>query len=311
MAARGASPHVDWLNIKPEELQNVDFPVYIYDPQPGDLVVFPPATAHQVWNSGSISTKMVWNILHPLSLEAGLNYVQPPFNRLCHPDVARTNLSLACAMLSLLRDRVQIPPNLDILTRLFRQMFHDEIIDGQPATPMSPVSIPETAIATCNFCGTAIWNRHLQCRECQDFDLCLLCFLNGRSCEHISSYQWAEIVPLETCRRVLQRAETLLDSKPSYKPVGERQNSLGTAVNDLIRAKRSTTTKLCHLCRIDHLEWKGRRCGTCSAFFCYRGLYRHFDMNSADIMRCKGPWICPKCSEICNCRVRFSFSFAE
>lgn len=308
MAARGASPHVDWLNLTPDELQKADFPLYVHEQKVGELVVFPPATAHQVWNLGAISTKMVWNILHPLSLEAGLNYVQPPFNRLCHPDVARSNLSLACAMLSLLREEPRpIPPDLPLLAKLFGQMVRDEMIDDQPVTPVSLVRIPDTAIATCDFCGTAIWNRHLRCNECQDFDLCLLCFLSGRSCDHLSSYTWAEIVSPETCSQVIHRGESILGYKIEENTNSGHRKSLGTAVNDLMRARQSNTIKLCHLCRIDHLEWKGRRCDTCSAFFCFRGLFRHFDMNSADVMRHSGLWVCPKCSETCNCRVCFCF----
>ena len=248
--------------------------------------------------------------LHPLSLDAGLHYVQPPFNRLCHPDVARSNLSLACAMLSLLRDdqHAIIPPDLPLLTRLFNQMAKDETIDGGPATAVTLVPIPETAIATCNFCGTAIWNRHLRCNQCQDFDLCLMCYLSGRSCEHPSSYSWAEIVPQDICSRVVQRAESILGYNISQSSEGSRipdqRKTLGTAVNELMLARQSMAVKLCHLCRSDHLEWKGRRCDKCSAFFCYRGLYRHFDMASADVMRHPGLWICPKCLESCNCRVR-------
>ncbi|KAK2880003.1 hypothetical protein FQN49_000667 [Arthroderma sp. PD_2] len=235
VAARGASPHVDWLNLEPEDLKKADFPVYICEQWPGDLVVFPPATAHQVWNLGSVSTKVVWNILHPLSLDAGLHYVQPPFNRLCHPDVARSNLSLACAMLSLLQEdpSATIPPDLPLLTKLFNQMAQDETIDDRPATAITLVPIPDTAIATCNFCGTAIWNRHLRCDQCQDFDLCLMCYLSGRSCEHPSSYSWAEIVPQETCSRVVLRAESILGYNIAKTSEGSRipdhRKTLGTA----------------------------------------------------------------------------------
>ncbi|KAI1939852.1 hypothetical protein LOZ12_000981 [Ophidiomyces ophidiicola] len=304
MASRGASPHIDWLNLGSEDLKQADFPLYVWEQQPGDLVVFPPATAHQVWNLGSLSTKIVWNILHPLSLEAGMAHAQPPFNRLCHPDVAQTNLSLACAMLSLLRENTKnpAPPDLHLLTRLFRQMVREERIVGQPATSMTLVRVPETAIVTCDFCSTAIWNRHLRCSECEDFDLCLNCFLNGRSCEHIQSYSWAEIVPQETCARVLDRAQQLLGYRLDDDRSLDLRKSLGTAVNDLILAKQNTFTRLCHLCRIDHLAWKGRRCDRCSAFFCFRGLYRHFDVNSAEVMRQASLWICPKCLETCNCR---------
>lgn len=309
MSAQGVSPHLDWLNLGTEELLKADFPLYAYDQRVGDLVVFPPATAHQVWNPSTLSTKLVWNILHPLSLEVGFDYVQAPFNRLCHPDVARTNLSLACAMLSLLQDTqnvtnpsLPLPPDLPLLSRLFRQMVHDETIEAQSVTPISLVPIQPGTIATCNFCSTAIWNRHVRCTQCADFDLCLLCYLNGRSCEHSQSYAWAELVPAEQCTRVLNRAREILGFQPEEPRALDRRKTLGTAVNELMRAKTSSVTRLCHLCRIDHQEWKGRRCDKCTAFFCYRGLFRHFDQYPSDVLRHKGSWVCPKCEETCNCR---------
>ncbi|KAK5226474.1 hypothetical protein LTR47_009152 [Exophiala xenobiotica] len=309
ISARGASPHLDWLNVGTQELLEADFPLYVYDQRVGDLVLFPPATAHQIWNPSTLSAKLVWNILHPLSLEVGFQCVQVPFNRLCHPDVARTNLSLACAMLSLLQDNLSVtnaslplPPDLPLLSRLFRQMVHDESIDSQPVTPISLVPIQAGTIATCNFCSTAIWNRHVRCTVCTDFDLCLLCYLNGRSCEHAQSYAWAELVPAEQCTRVLNRAREILGFQPEEPRVLDRCKTIGTAVNDLIRAKTSASTRLCHLCRIDHQEWKGRRCDKCTAFFCYRGLFRHFDQYPPDVLRHKGIWVCPKCEETCNCR---------
>ena len=314
MSARGISPHVDWVNLGTDELVKANFPLYVYDQKVGDLVVFPPATAHQVWNPATLSTKLVWNILHPLSLEVGFQYVQPPFNRLCHPDVARTHLSLAHAMLSLARDDASgiLPPDLPLLSRLFRQMVYDESIEDQPATPITWVQVPETVVATCNFCSTAIWNRHVRCSECVDFDLCLACYLSGRSCEHSQSYSWAEIHPPERCTRILVRAREILGFQPEEPRTPDRKKTLGTAVNDLMKGRQTAVNRLCHLCRIDHPEWKGRRCDKCTAFFCYRGLYRHFDMNSADVVRHSGLWTCPKCSEICNCRCcHFSTAYAK
>ncbi|KAK5948195.1 hypothetical protein OHC33_010743 [Knufia fluminis] len=308
MSSKGVSPHLDWHNLSTEEMLQADFPLYVYDQKVGDLVILPPATAHQIWNPSVLSTKLVWNILHPLSLEVGIQHVQPPFNRLCHPDVARTNLSLAYAMLSLVQQPLEgappmpLPPDLPLLSKLFRRMFHDETIESQSATQITLVQLPSGVIATCNFCSTAIWNRHVRCTICADFDLCLLCYLNGRSCEHAQSYAWAELVTPETCNRVLSRAREILGFQPEEPRLPDRCKTLGTAVNDLMRAKESHASKLCHLCRIDHPEWKGKRCDSCTAFFCYRGLYRHFDMQPGDVLRHSGIWTCPKCDETCNCR---------
>lgn len=311
MTSRGASPHVDWLNLGPDELVKADFPLYVCDQKVGDLVVFPPATAHQIWNPSKLSTKLVWNILHPLSIGVGIRHVQPTFNRICHPDVARSNLSLACAMLSLMKENqspsgnapLPLPPDLPLLSRLFRQLVHDESIENaSPVTPISLISLGKDVIATCNFCSTAIWNRHVRCTVCLDFDLCLLCYINGRSCSHAESYVWAELVPPEQCTKVLNRAREILGFQHEEPLMIEDRKTLGSVVNDLMRAKSSASTRLCHLCRIDHPEWKGRRCDECTAFFCHRGLFRHFDMNPIDVMRHHGTWECPKCLEMCNCR---------
>lgn len=212
MMNRGHSPHVDWTDLDPDELRLAEFPIYIHEQVPGDLVVFPPATAHQVWNTSSLTTKLVWNILHPLCLEVGFDYVLPAYNRLCHPDIARTTLSLACAVLSLARedDSLRLPPDLRVLAEQFKLMVDDEIIIGDPTTEIICLNLPTSVIATCNFCGTAIWNRHVRCNDCNDFDLCLACFGNGRGCEHTSGYSWAELVPQETCNRALNRAREIL-----------------------------------------------------------------------------------------------------
>lgn len=308
MSSKGVSPHLDWHNLSTEEMLQADFPLYVYDQKIGDLVILPPATAHQIWNPSVLSTKLVWNILHPLSLDVGIQHVQPPFNRLCHPDVARTNLSLAYAMLSLIQEPsgdaapLPLPPDLPLLSKLFRQMVHDETIDAPAPPQITLVQLQQGTIATCNFCSTAIWNRHVRCTLCTDFDLCLLCYLNGRSCEHAQSYTWAELVTPDTCNRVLARAREVLGFHLNEARSPDRCKTLATAVNDLMRAKDSHASKLCHLCRIDHPEWKGKRCDSCTAFFCYRGLYRHFDVQPGDVLRHSGIWTCPKCEETCNCR---------
>jgi JmjC domain, hydroxylase/Zinc finger, ZZ type len=220
MTTRGNVAEIDWSNTFPEELAECDFPIYICEQRVGDLVVFPPATAHQVWNRGRLSTKLVWNILHPLSVDVGLRYVQPSYNRLCHSDIARTGLAIACAMLSLCSDNSNsvLPPDLPRLAEIFRHMVMDEIINGDSATPIECVRLPSTAIAECNFCGTSIWNRHLRCTECSDFDLCLTCYLSGRSCEHVSSFSWAEIVAPATCFRALERANEILGAQAQTPP---------------------------------------------------------------------------------------------
>ena len=56
------------------------------------------------------------------------------------------------------------------------------------------------------------------------------------------------------------------------------------------------------MCRDSHPTWKGVNCTQCSAFFCFRGLHRHFDVDLIPFLRKIEPWVCPKCSQCCNCR---------
>lgn len=50
------------------------------------------------------------------------------------------------------------------------------------------------------------------------------------------------------------------------------------------------------------MQWKGIVCERCSSFFCFRGLFRHFDVETIPLLRSREPWVCPKCSHLCNCR---------
>lgn len=70
----------------------------------------------------------------------------------------------------------------------------------------------------------------------------------------------------------------------------------------LIVAYYSVQERLCHLCRDSHPAWKGITCKQCSAFFCFRGLHRHFDVVLISFLRNGDSWHCPKCECICNCR---------
>lgn len=56
------------------------------------------------------------------------------------------------------------------------------------------------------------------------------------------------------------------------------------------------------MCRDNHPVWKGVACSICDAFFCFRGLYRHFDVDLLTFLRKDEAWTCPKCLRICNCR---------
>ncbi|KAL2813161.1 hypothetical protein BJX63DRAFT_232644 [Aspergillus granulosus] len=298
MEKLGRSAHTDWANVSIEKLRSADFPIYVTDQRPGDLVVFPSAAAHQVWNISAMVTKVVWNLMHYTSLHSFFDYVQPAYQKQCHPDTGRVPLIPLYALQS---GRCNEEDERR-LWNTFRFLFFDEAIEPGASLLIKTVDT-QGAVVECNFCGLTIWNRHLHCEKCGDFDLCLTCFITGRSCKHVAEYTWAEIVPRSVCQEILRRADSRAPGEPIDTRI--RKPCLGIAAVGAMGARQQSSERLCHLCRDSHPTWKGIACAKCSAFFCFRGLHRHFDADIVKFLQDGGarlPWNCPKCSHICNCR---------
>ncbi|KAL2814234.1 hypothetical protein BDW59DRAFT_177975 [Aspergillus cavernicola] len=298
MEELGKSAHTDWANVSVNKLRSADFPIYVTDQRPGDLVVFPTATAHQIWNISSMVTKVVWNIMHATSLASFFHYVQPAYQKQCHADTGRVPLIPTYALQSGACGREEN----NLLLGVFRQLVEDEDTGKESLLRIKTVDT-QGAVVECNFCGLTIWNRHLHCEKCGDFDLCLTCFVSGRSCKHVADYTWAEMLPRGRCQDIIQAAGSRIDVRALQKSRPSSQKaSLGALVVAAMGARQQLADRLCHLCRDSHPAWKGMMCTQCTAFFCFRGLHRHFDIDLIPFLKTGDSWLCPKCSQICNCR---------
>ncbi|PIG81185.1 hypothetical protein AARAC_005273 [Aspergillus arachidicola] len=221
MEGLGKSSHTDWANISIAQMKTANFPIYVTHQEPGDLVIFPSATAHQIWNVSSMVTKVVWNIMHASSIPSFFNYIQPVYQKQCYADTGRVPLIPIHA----LRDSSHNPEETKLLVDMLQQLVDDEDTGSDSSVPIK-----------------------------------------------------------------------LVDTQ------GAVTKTLGAIALVAVEARRQSSERLCHLCRDSHPVWKGITCSQCSAFFCYRGLYRHFDINLLRFLRNEVPWVCPKCSQICNCR---------
>ncbi|KAE8146561.1 hypothetical protein BDV25DRAFT_162242 [Aspergillus avenaceus] len=297
MERLGNSAHTDWANLSLTQLESADFPIYVTHQEPGDLVIFPSATAHQIWNVSPMVTKVVWNIMHTSSLVSFFNYVQPAYQSQCHTDTGRVPLIPMHAIESGCQNAEQ----MKLLVDIFQKLVDDE---DTGSDSMIRIKLVDTqgAVVECNFCGLTIWNRHLHCEQCGDFDLCLTCYISGRSCKHVLDFTWAELFPKKFHQTLLQAAREELGGYSSPQRERSRQKTLGSLAVIAANSRRQSVERLCHLCRDNHPIWKGVQCPQCSAFFCLRGLYRHFDIDLLGFLRNMDSWACPKCSQICNCR---------
>ncbi|PYH63151.1 uncharacterized protein BO96DRAFT_429576 [Aspergillus niger CBS 101883] len=205
MERLGKSPHTDWTDVSTTQLKSADFPIYVTHQHPGDLVIFPSATAHQIWNISSMVTKVVWNVMHSSSLVSFFDYIQPFYQRYCHADTGRVPL---IPLHALIRGSLGTEDEA-LLLDVFLKLLDDEAIETDSDPPMKIVDT-QGAVVECNFCGLTIWNRHLHCEQCGDFDLCLTCFITGRSCKHVADYTWAELIPRAYCMEVIQSTRNRL-----------------------------------------------------------------------------------------------------
>ncbi|RAL15389.1 uncharacterized protein BO97DRAFT_431978 [Aspergillus homomorphus CBS 101889] len=193
------SPHTDWANLTVTQLRRAKFPIYVTDRHPGDLVIFPPATAHQVWNVNPLVTKLVWTIMH---------------------NPGRVSL----IPLHALESRHWRPGDIYFFLSLFLQMYEEEDIENELGVQIELIDT-QGAVVECSFCGLTIWNRHLHCEQCGDFDLCLRCFVSGRSCKHPRSYTWAELLPRDYCENIISSALNKLGRRLPPIPLRTKQLS--------------------------------------------------------------------------------------
>ncbi|KAJ0426042.1 hypothetical protein BJY00DRAFT_323599 [Aspergillus carlsbadensis] len=254
----GKSAHTDWTNLYIDKLRSADFPIYVTDQGPGDLIVFPSATAHQVWNISSLVTRVAWNMMHTSSLELFFDYVQPAYQTQCHPDTGRIPLIPLYA----LQSDSSMGEGERRLLRTFRSQVDDDV--GQAS---------------------------LSIKTCGNFDLCLTCFLSGRSCKHVADYIWAEMIPRSLCEDLVQAAETRF--LPGLDYVDDtRQTTIARRTGS--RCYGCSAERLCHLCCDGHPACKGAVCAQCSTFFSFRGLHRHFDIDIISFLKNKESWNCLK-----------------
>ncbi|KNG87688.1 hypothetical protein ANOM_003907 [Aspergillus nomiae NRRL 13137] len=236
MEGLGKSSHTDWANISIAQMESANFPIYVTHQEPGDLVIFPSATAHQIWNVSPMVTKVVWNILHASSIPSFFDYIQPVYQKQCYADTGRVPLIPIHA----LRDSSHNPEETKLLVDMLQQLVDDEDTGCDSSVPIKLVDT-QGAVVECNFCGLTIWNRHLHCEQCGDFDLCLTCYVSGRSCKHVGDYTWAELFRSEYCRTLIKTTRDRLGGYSPSDTVRPKRKTLGAMALVAAEARRQSS----------------------------------------------------------------------
>jgi hypothetical protein len=191
--------------------KDAPFKTYFVEQKPGDLVLIPPLAAHQVWNRGTRTIKVAWNRTTVDTLELALGEALPKARVVCR-DEQYKNKAIVYFTLEKYSNLLRHAPRTDHpeveslwsdFRRLFKLYTNIMLSESFSKTPPSQDQIELIKFdgnVTCAYCRCNIFNRFLTCPWCKTseedaYDVCMDCYVMGRSCGCISKLVWVEQFP--------------------------------------------------------------------------------------------------------------------
>ncbi|KAI9313433.1 hypothetical protein BX666DRAFT_687587 [Dichotomocladium elegans] len=301
--------------------------------RPGDLVLIPSMCYHQVRNVGT-SVKAAWNRASAYSLRLALENQLPIYQTIIRPELYRCKAMVYYSLCnwskkirSCLKSGDRRPDwtpwfreECEILCNTFLEhVIYPEMVEAIPSEGVSDEGIDIIMSGTgmytktCNFCHADIFNRHYHCTVCQDFDLCLLCYSQGRGCAHMDTltmYQGSTSLKMY----IDIYASFIETMNEAFERFAEGWKPLDYILNDENQSKSLAT-----ICR--RIEAYRRRngllsnyfaCGHCNAVVSLHDLYAqdHLDLEAvfgqhlcralAEDDKNNIVYVCAKCSKECQ-----------
>ncbi|KAJ5113562.1 hypothetical protein N7456_002096 [Penicillium angulare] len=184
------------------------FKTYIVEQKPGDLILVPPLAAHQVWNRGTRTVKVAWNRITVETLKLAMSEALPKARIVCRDEQYKNKAIVFHALeyySELLKDlpTTEHPAtrtlwrDFENLLSLYTDILISESLSRSYATSRNIAKIPFEGNVTCSYCRCNIFNRFLTCPNCvsdadDKYDICMDCYVLGRSCLCISKLTFVE-----------------------------------------------------------------------------------------------------------------------
>lgn len=182
---------------------------YVVEQRPGDLILVPPLAAHQVWNRGTRTMKVAWNRTTVETLEMALNEALPHARMVCRDEQYKNKAIIYYTLdkySNLLRHASiagdhprmkELWKDFEILFRFFTNILLSESLSKTRLADNHIEYLKFDGNVTCSYCRCNIFNRFLTCPWCKTseedtYDVCMECYLLGRSCSCISRLNWVE-----------------------------------------------------------------------------------------------------------------------
>lgn len=237
------------------------FTTYIVEQRPGDFILVPPLAAHQVWNRGTRTMKVAWNRTTVETLERALNEALPHARMVCRDEQYKNKAMIFYSLkqYSALLDNIDASvayARVEQLQTEFQQLFtlYNQLLLSESFSPATPKEknieyIPFDSNVTCAYCRGNIFNRFLTCPSCAKtatgddlpYDICMECYVMGRSCACVSRLKWAEQFKWE---ELLGKHETWRQQLLRFKPeLGDKYRAFRVERDEM--GKKS----LAHICQ--------------------------------------------------------------
>ncbi|KAF4163796.1 hypothetical protein CNMCM6936_000263 [Aspergillus lentulus] len=192
------------------------FRTYIVEQRPGDFILIPPLAAHQVWNRGTRTMKVAWNRTTVETLSLALSEALPHARMVCRDEQYKNKAIVFYSLehYSKLLENVDgksmdgkqqlLLKDFEHLFALYTQILLSESFSQDKAEEKDVEYIPFDSNITCSYCRCNIFNRFLTCPWCaggqtadgeDPYDICMECYVMGRSCACLSRLKWAEQFP--------------------------------------------------------------------------------------------------------------------
>ncbi|MCJ1415835.1 hypothetical protein MMC32_002169 [Xylographa parallela] len=246
------------------------FTTYIVEQKVGDFLLIPPLAPHQVWNRGTRTMKAAWNRTTVETLEMALTEALPRARLVCRDEQYKNK---AIVLFSLQRysnilrhvelqkqtgsDEQQLldltySPKIRQLKKDFKRLFnlYTQILLSEMPSPSSPLEkrmqyLPYDSNITCSYCRCNIFNRFLTCPTCvaplangeeDSYDICLECYVMGRSCRCLSKFKWVEQFPWKDLvekhnlwrNQILSFGDGIVDNLPKSLDVERKRLKMKT-----------------------------------------------------------------------------------
>jgi Zinc-finger domain of monoamine-oxidase A repressor R1/JmjC domain, hydroxylase len=181
------------------------FKTWVVEQKPGDLILVPPLAAHQVWNRGTRTVKVAWNRITVETLKIAMGEALPKARIVCRDEQYKNKAIVFYALddyANLLKGLPTINhPAAGALWKDFEHLFsiYTDILLSESLSPGTKdiEYVPFDSNVTCSYCRCNIFNRFLTCPNCvsdesDTYDICMDCYVLGRSCQCISKLRWVE-----------------------------------------------------------------------------------------------------------------------